>query len=72
MAEIKEMLINKIVFKTSVAKLKDKIVNGIDDADFSQLELFEAKIIKLNTERYEIFQSISSHSEKKNILKYLM
>ena len=43
MADIKEILINKKVLKASVTKLKDKIVNCISDADFTQLELFEVK-----------------------------
>ena len=71
MADIKEILINKRVLKASVTKLKDKIVNCISDADFTQVELFEVKIIKLNTELHEIFQIIFSHSEEKDIDTYV-
>ena len=67
----REILINKRVLKTSVSKLKDKIVNCISDADFSQLELFEAKIVKLNTKLHEIFQNIFFHSERKVLDTYI-
>lgn len=71
MADLKAVKINKKSLKTSVTKLKDKINNTLEDADLSELQVYESKIDTLQQETNNIFETLFSLCEEKDADEFI-
>ena len=71
MAELKSAKANKKSLKCNITKFKEKFKTNTDNADNALILIYEAKISSFQSEIKNIFDSIFSNGEEKDLDEYI-